>query len=226
MDENFNTFHIDINSNNKSIWGVTMKVLIVTIIGIMYYTTAFATLCNEHNPKVDGVPDDVKVFRQVHKVMCQVYKISEPYDFPETMQAIVWQESRAGELKTSPRVEKFDWASYGLMQLQPETVRWILTDLMGTVNVPDDATLIVRIKTDSVFSIHVAAVYFNHLYKLFVSKGFNSGTAWRHAVVAYNVGPTRLQKQDYDWDPNNYLDKIRKHIKLVKVYNEVYGIVE
>ena len=210
-----------------------MKV-IVTVALMLISTNALCSnldipLCSNldmYQSIKDSTSPDVVSFHKTHRLICLIHNISKPYGFPETMQAILRQETDIGRFKTTDRVEKLEWAAFGIMQIQPATARWVLISLMGAKDVPkDDATMILRLKTDPTFSINIASLYFKYLYDMYVNKGFSSGASWRYAVLAYNIGPTKLAKMDYEYDPNGYLDHIRDKLKIVRAYNDVHGFM-
>lgn len=201
---------------------VILLILIIPIVGFS------EPLCSHLNPKTikDETSPDIVAFHRTHELICLVHYISKPYGFPETMQAILRQETGVGKYKTPKHVEKLEWAAFGIMQIQPTTARWVLVELMGARDIPkDDNMLKVKLQVDPAFSIHIASVYFHHLYNLYLNKGFSTGASWRYAVLAYNIGPTKLANMNYDYDPNGYLNHIRDKLKIVRAYNEVYGLM-
>jgi len=196
---------------------------------LLLSTSGFSEpLCSNLNPDTikDETSLDIVAFHRTHELICLTHNISKPYGFPETMQAILRQETGVGKFKTSARVEKLEWAAFGIMQIQPKTARWVLEVLMGAHDIPkDDVMLKVKLQTDPSFSIHIASVYFHHLYNRYLDKGFSTGASWRYAVLAYNIGPNKLAKMNYDYDPNKYLDHIRSKLKIVRAYNEAYELI-
>jgi len=80
------------------------------------------------------------------------------------------------------------------------------------------------LKNNDNFSIHLATLYFKYLYDMYVDRGNVSGVAWRKALLAYNVGPGTLNEYGMNFDPNDYLNGIRDHLKILKEYNHTYQL--
>jgi len=166
----------------------------------------------------------IECIGRFHDLMSMANHYGKIIGFPETMQAILLQETQGGRVRTDKRQEQYEWASFGVMQIQPETAKYILECLLHKENVPDVPTLKMMLKTNDSFTIHLSTVYFKYLYDKYLDRGNHSGTAWRMALLAYNIGPGKLTEQGITYDPNKYLDGIRAQIKLVKVYNTTYHL--
>lgn len=166
----------------------------------------------------------IECIGRFHDLMKMANHYGHLIGFPETMQAILMQETQGGRIRTDSRQEQLEWAAFGVMQIQPATAKWVLECLLHKDNVPDENIIKGMLKTNDSFSIHISAVYFKYLYDRYIKRGNHTGVAWRMALLAYNVGPGKLDEMGMQYDPNQYLNGIRSHIKIVKVYNQEYNL--
>jgi len=134
--------------------------------------------------------------------------------WPETIQAILLQETRAGVFGPVGDIGNgVGLRSYCPMQIKVATARDMVERYqMGVF--PTDEELIAKLLTDDSFCIRVGAKYFEYLYSIFRD--------WKTAVIAYNVGPAGVKLGK---DPNNYGEVVWKHILTnVRPFNKEMGL--
>jgi len=176
----------------------------------------------------DLTAPSIKAIYTFHDLMKLSHQYGELIGFPETMQAILLQETNGGRVrKTSSKSRnRFESASYGVMQIQPDTARYIMVTILGQdeKKIPPEHELKLLLRNNDNFSIHLATLYFKHLYDMYIKSGNLSGVAWRKALLAYNVGPGTLKEYGMNFDPNDYINGIRDHLKILKEYNKTYQL--
>jgi len=183
-------------------------------------------------PNPDSIKDmtapSIKAIYTFHDLMKLSHRYGKLIGFPETMQAILLQETNGGRVRKTPSKSKntFEQKSFGVMQIQPETAKFIMVNILGQdeSKIPPMHELKLLLKNNDNFSIHLATLYFKYLYDMYVDRGNVSGVAWRKALLAYNVGPGTLNEYGMNFDPNDYLNGIRDHLKILKEYNHTYQL--
>lgn len=125
----------------------------------------------------------------------KVYKIASKYNVQQIMPAICMVETELGDnIKNR--------SSFGIMQLNYVTSKWILEQ--NDKKVPKNLKKL--LKKDHDYNIIISCIYFKYL--LIETKGDID-----KAILAYNVGINKVKKFGLRHDPNNYLRKVKKHIR-------------
>lgn len=129
---------------------------------------------------------------------------------PETIQAIILQESTAGVNGPIGDIGNgFGRRSYCPMQVTIRAARDVFRSYPELDVYPTDEELLVALLTDDVFCVRMGTLYFS----LMLSRT----SSWSQAVLAYNRGAVGSREWD---DPVGYLPGIRAHIRLrVRNYN-------
>lgn len=204
--------------------------VVCSIVTVVTIRAANAMECGDvqlpHTIKDTSAPS-IECIGTFHDLMKLAWFHGQRIDFPETIQAILLQETQGGRIRTDARQEQFEWAAYGVMQIQPETARYIMECILKhpDEDVPEDDIIIkLMLKSNDNFSIQLAVTYFKYLYDVYVEQGNHPGVAWRMALLAYNIGPGKLKEQGMGYDPNMYLDGIRKNLEIVRAYNKAYNL--
>ena len=130
------------------------------------------------------------------KLMKLAYDEGIKIGYPNTMRAILLQETKAGLLGKYHD----NGTSFGVMCVQLPTAK----DMLGGV-MYNNEFLTNKLMNDDVFNIKIATKYFNYLIEYFNGD-------WDKAVLSYNVGMGRVKKHGFKFDPNNYLSSIKKMI--------------
>jgi hypothetical protein len=132
--------------------------------------------------------------------------------FPETLQAIVWQETKAGNYNANrygivgdSHLGSVGKRSYGPAQVRLETAWDVLKEYPELGSFKNDENLLVALLTDDHFNISIAA----HYLKMQLGR-FNSN--WKKSILAYNVGPSNVKRYGLARDPNKYVDRVKSHI--------------
>lgn len=134
---------------------------------------------------------------QQSRVLQLSYVIGEPEDLGYTLAAIAMQESFVGRyvVRINPKDGKS--GSYGITHVLLETAMW----LEGEKSIwKAKQDIVPKLLTDDVYSLRLS------IKKL---KSY-SGTDWKGMVKAYNGSGKMADK---------YLDKIIKHVKMLKQCN-------
>lgn len=136
------------------------------------------------------------------KLMNTAWKLSLSTEYPEIFQAIMINESVAGRYGRFGDTRFKDWKrrSYGVMQIQFYTAQRMVGDLYT------DQELLRLLTTNDDFNILIGAMYFQKLLDMFNGD-------WKKAALSYNVGPGNVIKHNLNFDPNNYISKIKYHLK-------------
>jgi hypothetical protein len=143
--------------------------------------------------------------------------------YPETVQAIVWQETHAGNYKWNKygivgdsNGHSLGEKSYGVGQVRLSTAKFVLKRYSYLGTFPDDEHLLVALLTDDHFNLSIVAHYFKMQVEAFENPG-----AWGKSVLAYNVGPGNVKRRGTGFDPNRYIDKVWIHIRtIVRPFNK------
>lgn len=146
--------------------------------------------------------------------------IGSEVGYPLAVQAILHQESLSGAFGKYGDVNSpFGKKSYGVMQIQLNTAKYILTKMLNKKLPPTDEELIVRLVTDDEYCIRLGAIYFKYLFEKF-SEEKDYRTRWRKAILSYNAGIGNVKKYGFSYDPNRYLKKtIYKIHNVIRPYN-------
>lgn len=164
-----------------------------------------------------------KLGRIVSSNLKRVFEIAKHIGHPETMQAILLQESGGGMSHPVGNLQSpIGKRSYGLMQVQLIAARSILTRFPETVaqyfpgrtySSLTDEEIIALLITNEEANIHIATLHFN-LY-LSLSRG-----NWDKAVAAYNMGIGNANKRS-DHAEVPYVREIKSRlIRTVKPFNK------
>jgi|GEM_PF-6241798 len=203
---------------------ITLSLLLLFFVPVVNATNLRCSEIELPNTIKDTSSSSIKCISVFHDLMRLTHHYGSLIGFPETMQAILLQETQGGRIRTNKHQEIYEWAAYGVMQIQPKTAQYTLECILHKDEIPDENTIKLMLKTNDNFNIHLSTVYFKYLYDKYVSRGNHTGVAWRMAVLAYNIGPGKLKSHGMAWDPNEYLDGIRKNLKVVRAYNNAYGL--
>ena len=140
-----------------------------------------------------------RLARYITKTMelCEQYQID-----PFWALSVMWTESHFN-LKATSSV-----SATGLMQIMPATGVY----LSKLLKMPVSETIVYKNIKDPNVNIEMGVFYLKRLLKMF--KG-----SYRLATVAYNMGPggvyRRLRRKQEVGVNNQYLDKVRRHYKLI-----------
>ncbi|MFA5583003.1 MAG: lytic transglycosylase domain-containing protein [Bacteriovoracaceae bacterium] len=148
------------------------------------------------------------------------YEEGKAIGFPETIQSILWQETRAkknvygsygviGDDKGKDGLTKpLGKKSYGAMQVRLDSAKEVLRRYPNLGKFKSDEELLVALLTNDRFNIRVGTYYFKmQLEDSRIKK------SWDKAVLSYNVGAGNVSKHGLSFDPNRYLLGICNHIK-------------
>lgn len=175
------------------------------------------------------IVEDLKT--RVNRIMTtnlkKVYQIARSFGHPETMQAILLQESGGGVANPVGNLNSpVGKRSYGIMQVQVVAARSILTrypDIFAkyfpnrTYTTVSDEEIIAMLITNDEANIHIATQHFK-LY-LDLSKG-----DWHKAVAAYNMGIGNANKRD-NHEEYPYVQDVKRRIQeVVKPFNRRNGL--
>jgi len=157
------------------------------------------------------------------KLMTMAYYIGKEIGFPETMQSLLLQETRAGAL--GDRIGDVNLPigkrSYGVMQMKVATARKVLRKYPTLV--PNyfpkrksykrvrDEEIIIKLIQDDEFNIRLAAM--NFVIHRQLSK------SWAKAVVAYNTGQGAANKIFEPKKHVYYVHIVKKLISEVRPFN-------
>lgn len=133
-------------------------------------------------------------------------KAGETINYSETLQAIAWQETRAGDTLLVGNSGEL-----GVFQIKYETAYYVLKkNNLHNIFSKDELTYNLIFNTQ--FSSIIAKEYFDYL----INKFKGEKAYWSKAVLAYNFGPSNVMKYGLTIDPNNYVKKIRNHIQKLR----------
>lgn len=181
-------------------------------------------------PVIVDIPLRTKQFdeKQV-RVLRLAYDIGSEIGYPETIQAIVLQETIAGKFgnRVGDRSLRVGKRSYGVAQVKVATVRYVFhnypaikSEYYGKRKLRKitDEELIVLMLTDDEANIVVATWNFKLMLKKTVT--------WTAAVVAYNQGLGGMRRVK-DLKNFKYIKHIRKQItKYVRPFNIQLELVD
>lgn len=166
----------------------------------------------DHMPPVITEPTDDTYFqalvdaspfneRQVELLQI-AYEEGSVVGWPETIQAILLQESSAGVFgPVGDRGERFGKRSYCHMQVKLAAAKDVIRHYK-LAEFTTDEELLVALMTDDRFCIRVGA----HYFKLMTEQT----NTWNEAVVAYNRGVSGARTVG---DVGDYLTKVSRRIK-------------
>lgn len=192
---------------------LTQKWLIALLFLLTAPLTAFATEKMADEPTI--LPFD--------NLMTVAYEEGKKIGYPETIQGLLLHETNGGRDRgpTNPKAKR-GYRGYGVMQVQLNTAKFVMSEIWGLPksDLLPDHQLRQKISTDDVLNIKIAASYFQYLLSRY------SGPAqWNKAVLSYNVGSYRLQKDGEAFDPNDYVDSVRTMIQTdVREFNSTNNI--
>jgi hypothetical protein len=170
--------------------------------------------------------DTTTGLRTHNQLMVIAYKKGLAIGYPETIQGILQQETRAGKLgRIGNKGSTVRYKSYGVMQIQPDTALFIMRKLwkMNKQDIPSLHELIVRLLLDDEFNINLGTSYFSYLIDKF--GGSEAPLSWTKAVLSYNIGPGRYYERGLEFDPNNYIEGVKNNIEtVVRPFNEKYNL--
>lgn len=145
------------------------------------------------------------------------YEEGEAIGWPETVQAILLQETTAGLNGPIGDLDRgFGRRSYCHMQIKLNAAKDVLRHYDDLGSFATDEELLVKLLTDDRFCIRMGARYFAIMTKL--------TQTWSEAVLAYNRGPTGAKSGK---DPVNYLPGIREKIHtVIRPYQELLMVAD
>lgn len=129
--------------------------------------------------------------------------------YPETIQAILLQETNAGKIGSGAfgiigdHSLGFGKKSYGVMQVRLATAKDVIRRNPDIAKAYTDEEIIIGLVTDPLFCIRIAALHFRWLTKRYVN---GHRITWRQAVEAYNAGLGNIEAG------RKYLGGVRKYI--------------
>jgi len=179
-----------------------------------------------HVPYKSIVVNGIRYTPEQRKLMGIAYLIGMEFDFPETMQALLLQESSAGQAgRIGDTSLKMGKRSYGVMQVKVATARKVMRKFQSIVPkyFPTrkyykrlrDEEIIIKLIQDDEFGIRIAALNFT-IHRA-------NSRNWAHAVVAYNRGQRGANKIA-DVKKHKYYRKIvQRLIKSVRPFNAKTG---
>jgi len=143
------------------------------------------------------IPSICLAFTEQQNFLLEIAKIEgEKFGYPKTVRAILMQETLAGKLGRTGD----DGTSYGVMQIQFKTAKWMIEKRLIKWN-DSDINLKLNLKYSDQFNIKVGAIYFKYLL------GYFKGDV-KKAILAYNIGLGNVNKYGFKYDPNGYLNKV------------------
>lgn len=196
-----------------------MKVRISSVIFflVMCITLTMTIVIKAYaEPSKEGVIYRGVLTEEQRQLMSVAFEEGVQFTFPETVQAILLQETSAGINGPVGDLDKsVGKRSYCHMQLEVGTARDMIVRLkLGEFKT--DEELIAKLLTDDRFCIMIGARYFEWLLNYFNGD-------YRMAVLAYNRGPGGAQDGK---DPMDYVSGVLEHIKThVRPFNAAYGNV-
>jgi len=212
-----------------------LKFVLTVISILMFVNIAIAIELPEVPTSTDPVPINLNVMKKIditgticilvyEDLMRMAYRYGEVIGFPETMQAILLQETMGGRIRTSQRTAEFKWAAYGCMQINPLTAIGVLKKLHPDQAPKTKGEMILMLRNNDSFTMQIAMHYFKQLYTGYINNGFSSPIAWRYAITAYNAGPKNFRDWNYDTTRTAYLANIRKKLSHAKSFNNTFGV--
>ncbi len=180
----------------------------------------------EHIPTPSGIKiNGIHYTAEQRKLMTMAYHIGSEYGFPETIQSLLLQETRAGMIgdRIGDTMLPFGRRSYGVMQMKVATARKVLRKNRTLVaeyfptrktykRVRDEEIMILLIQDDE-FNINMAALNF----VIHRSQSKN----WAHAIVGYNTGQRGANKLSSHKDHKYYTQIVKKLISEVRPFNQL-----
>ena len=121
------------------------------------------------------------------------YDLASHYDLGEVIATMAYMESSGGTILDN------DYA-LGILQIRPSTARYILKLRCGKSFYIEEEQLSYLLLHNHDFNITLAIWYMQYLMDK-----FDGSTP--HAILAYNVGPSYVQKYGLTHDPSNYVTK-------------------
>lgn len=162
------------------------------------------------------------------KLITLAYHVGKRIGYPETIQAILIQETRAGAFgnRIGDTNLPMGKRSYGVMQMKVATARGILKihPSMVTANFPArkslkrvrDEEIIIKLIQNDVFSLQLAAFNFaDHRKK---------SKSWSQSVVAYNTGQGAANRIKNHKEHIYYKHVLRRIINEVRPFNTQIGL--
>lgn len=148
-------------------------------------------------------------------------EIGDMFGFPETLQAIILQESSAGMMKLGD-----DGKSVGLAHVTygaaVDVLEWCANGgkycgwWHGTIA---DNDISIKLVTDNRFNLLVAGTYHQMQYQYFLSKGYSN--PWARALISYNAGRDYASKlTDTGIQANLYYQNIMKRLLNIRNFNK------
>jgi hypothetical protein len=193
----------------------------------------------EPHDHIFGDVDDADMFQPVRvngtrfssqqrNLLTLAYHIGGEVEFPETVQALLMQETLAGKLgnRIGDTVLPPLRRSYGVTQVKVQTARHVMQLFPEIIpqyfpghttesNLRDEE-IIIKLITDDVFAIRTAALFFSYLRR--------NTDSWARAVVAYNQGLSRARQIQ---DPTNhpyYLKVVERINDQIRPFNIHVGL--
>lgn len=171
------------------------------LLGLAYTIMNFMILCT---PDAHAAWNDEQL-----RILELARTVGEEIGMPETIQAIVLQETMLGTFgnKVGDRNLPVGKRSYGVAQVKVATARYVMhrypelkDEYFGdrSLRSVTDEEFIVLLMTDDEACIALATRYFAHNLKLAKKR---PGNAWSRAVMAYNQGWGRAKNAE---NPRNF----------------------
>ena len=144
---------------------------------------------------------------QAQRYAPAIVDISQALDLDyKLIMAVTWTESHF-----KPRINHLTGAN-GLMQVLPRTKAYVLKSMGSQYNTIYTANLKHNLKHNELSNLIIGSYYMKYLLNKFKSKN--------HAIIAYNMGPTRVrsllaQKLPVGHD-HDYLKKVNRRLASLK----------
>lgn len=200
---------------------------LVSFLLLSFSLSSFATA----NPALKGWDNPelrVKELTQEQiALLTLAYHVGKATGMPETLQAILMQETLAGKLG---RVDPHQ-VSFGVTQVKPVTAMDMVNRYLRTKGSFKKVNLIgYRFSAKKTLSEYKKALLNDDLYALMVAAItitdlLERTPTWRQAVVAYNTGVAgsfRLSK--HGLNNHAYLLGVKQKLKTIRLFNKKMGL--
>lgn len=165
------------------------------------------------------------ITRNQARLLKIAYREGRNIGFPETMQAILWQETIGGDYKKhrwgiignpeAPTGKK----SYGACGVTVDATRHVFNVYpkvmydFGFTEDCFDEQIIAALLTNDVFNIRIASIYFLIQYNLWEGEQYR----WSLALLSYNRGRALVLRDGLKVDPQKYVPGVKSKVKYVAI---------
>jgi len=208
---------------------------------IVLFVWVFSFALNNQYLQVDGkqhtinspsfglvvAPSTLPFSSEQIKLITLAHNIGSEIGYPETVQALLLQETQAGKYgnRIGDTHLPIGKRSYGIMQMKVGTAKLVLAkypDLMSTyfpnrdINLIHDEEIITKLMKDDTFALKLGA--YNFLREKELAKG------WTRGVAAYNLGHHGAKKLIQPREFKYTQEVIQKLNTRVRPLNRVLGL--